>query len=371
MAKDDPNYAIEANTTTSTFAAPALPYRPRDPKSYHPKIALIACGGVTAYHLTAYKNAGYNVVALCDAVIEKAQARQKEFFPNAQVYTDYREVLKRDDIPVVDIATHPSERVQIIRDAISAGKHILSQKPFVTDLAVGEELANLADRKGLKLAVNQNGRYAPHFSYIRNAISAGLLGTIFAAHLDVHWDHNWICGMEFDKVRHIILYDFAIHWFDILTCFMAGKTPKSVYATFTRAPAQRAQPNLLAQAMVEYDNAQASLIFDADTRFGQIDRTYIAGTNGTITSSGPDLGKQSVTLHTKEGTAVPPLESHWFDAGFHGTMAELLCSIEENREPANSARNNLKSLALAFAAIASAETHQPQVPGVVTKLPVP
>ncbi|MEX0611632.1 MAG: hypothetical protein WD229_05900, partial [Pirellulales bacterium] len=42
-------------------AAPVLPYRPRDPKRYQPAIALVGCGGITKWHLTAYKNAGYNV----------------------------------------------------------------------------------------------------------------------------------------------------------------------------------------------------------------------------------------------------------------------------------------------------------------------
>jgi hypothetical protein len=63
------------------------------------------------------------------------------------------------------------------------------------------------------------------------------------------------------------------------------------------------------------------------------------------------------------------LRGNWFPDGFHGTMAELLRAIEEDREPANSAENNLQSLALCFAAVQSAETNQPQVPGKVRKLP--
>ena len=63
------------------------------------------------------------------------------------------------------------------------------------------------------------------------------------------------------------------------------------------------------------------------------------------------------------GQAQPRLEGSWFPDGFHGTMAELLCAIEENREPSNSAANNLQSLALAFAAMASAGTGKPEIPG--------
>ena len=50
-------------------------------------------------------------------------------------------------------------------------------------------------------------------------------------------------------------------------------------------------------------------------------------------------------------------------------MGELLCAIEEDREPRNSARNNLKSLALCFAAIASSVDGEPKVPGEVRVLP--
>ncbi|MFA6241395.1 MAG: hypothetical protein WC655_10720, partial [Candidatus Hydrogenedentales bacterium] len=62
-------------------------------------------------------------------------------------------------------------------------------------------------------------------------------------------------------------------------------------------------------------------------------------------------------------------EGDWFANGFHGAMAELLCAIEEKREPYNSARHNLRSLALCFAAVASAENHQPVVQGTILRLP--
>src|SRR5262245_49528795 len=48
--------------------APKLPYEPRDPKRYRPGIALIGCGGITKWHLRAYKDANYKIVALCDMV---------------------------------------------------------------------------------------------------------------------------------------------------------------------------------------------------------------------------------------------------------------------------------------------------------------
>jgi predicted dehydrogenase len=95
----------------------------------------------------------------------------------------------------------------------------------------------------------------------------------------------------------------------------------------------------------------------------------VAGTDGTLTSTGPDLGTQTVTLTTAAGVATPELTGTWFNDGFKGTMGELLCAIEENREPRNSGRSNLASLALCFAAIASANENAPKTVGEVRQLP--
>jgi len=363
------NYTAAGVARSKIFAAPALPYLPQDPARYNPPIGLIGCGGITTKHLAAYKAAGYNVVALCNRTIAKARARQREFFPQAAVYSDYRDLLKRDDIEVVDITTHPTERVGLIKAAIAARKHILSQKPFVTDLGVGQKLVDLADSRGVKLAVNQNGRWAPHFAWMRKAIAANLIGQPNSAHLSVHWDHNWIKGTPFESIRHILLYDFAIHWFDILTCFMGSQTPRRVFSSTAVSPSQRPKPALLGQVLIEYDHAQASLVFDADVRFGPDARSYISGTSGTLIARGPSITEQNVTLHTAKGIATPKLRGEWFTNGFHGTMAELLLAIEQRREPSHSARDNLRSLALCFAACASADRKRPVVPGSVRKLP--
>jgi predicted dehydrogenase len=350
-------------------AAPVLPYRPRDPKRYRPNIGVIGCGGITKWHFTAYKKAGYKITALCDIDLARAEMRREEYYPDAFTTDDYRQLLARDDIEVVDITTHPPQRPPIIEAALRARKHVLSQKPFVLDLDVGARLADLADQMGVRLAVNQNARWAPHFSYIREVVRAGLLGSIDAVHCDVHWDHSWVKGTVFETVRHLILYDFAIHWFDFLATVMRGNPAQRVYASVARSATQSVAPPLLAQAMVDYESGQATLIFDGFTRFDRMDRTLVIGGQGAIRSGGATTETQRVELTTANGIARPRLQGTWFPDGFHGTMAELFSAIGENREPTNSARDNLDSLALCFAAVASAERGDPVKPGSVRQLP--
>jgi predicted dehydrogenase len=363
------DYGLSHIAPSNRIAAPDLDYRPRDPAGYRPAIGLIGCGGISAHHLAAYRAAGYNVVALCDLHDDRLRDRQAHYYPEADLYIDYRELLRREDIEVVDIATHPHERAPIIEAALMARKHVLSQKPFVLDLDFGEQLAELADRQGVRLAVNQNGRWAPHFAYMRQAAAGGLLGQLTSACLTVHWDHSWIIGTPFEDIHDLVLYDFAIHWFDIVTCFFGARQPRRVFASTARASGQRARPPMLAQVQIDYDDAQASLFFNATAMYGQEDRTFLSGTHGSIASAGPSLSEQAVTLYTPAGSSIPALEGTWFRDGFHGTMAELLCAIEERRAPSNDARGNLRGLALAFAAIASAHEGVAKVPGEVRRLP--
>ncbi len=363
------DYGLSKTPAMKQIAAPDLPYQPRNPRESNPAIGLIGCGGIAVQHLNAYQRAGYRVVALCDRTESKASDYQDRFFPDALTTTDYLDLLARAEIEVVDIATHQEDRVEIIEAALCAGKHVLSQKPFVVDLDAGERLVELAERHNVSLAVNQNGRWAPHFSYIRQAIKAGLIGEVQSVSFNLHWDHSWIVGTQYEQIEHLILYDFAIHWFDLAACFFGERKPLSVYATVAKGAGQRAKTPMLAQALVEFDGGQASLIFNADVACGQEDRSFIAGDKGSIVSVGPSLSEQTVTLYTAEGYSQPQLEGTWFREGFHGAMGELLCAVEEQRAPVNNARDNLRSLELCFAAIASSLDKKPKRPGDVRRLP--
>lgn len=369
MADDD--LRVDSKQTAREIPAPLVDYLPPAPHGPSPGIALVGCGAVSAYHLAAYRQAGFPVVALCGRTLAKAEARRDEYFPHAAVYADYREALARDDVGVVDFAVHPDVRGAMIEEALDAGKHVLSQKPFVVDLDLGERLCELADACELKLAVNQNGRWAPHWSFIRNAIAAGVIGEVTGVRFSVQWDHTWTQGTTFDAIPQLVLYDFGNHWFDIAACFLRGREPQRVFATSGRAAGQTNAAPMLAQVGMEYDGAQVSMTFDAATKQGQRDSTVVVGTKGTIRSEGPDLNHQSVTLYTEEGVAQPILEGEWFQNGFVGTMAELLCAIEQQRAPYNSARDSLRGLAACFAAIASAEQGTAMTPGSVRRVRIP
>jgi predicted dehydrogenase len=287
--------------------------------------------------------------------LARATAKRDVFFPQARATDDFETLLRDPQIRVLDITTHPQFRVDLMRRALAAGKHVLSQKPFVEDVATGLALVEDAQRRGLKLAVNQNGRWAPHLAWLREAVAAGLVGDVTGVHIAIRWNHSWISGTVFEAVDDLVLWDFGIHWFDFLVSVI-GDRPLRVNATTTRAARQTVRPPLLAQALVSYPGGQASLAFDGATLHGPSDTSVVIGTRGTVSSRGPDLGTQSVELHTDAGVARPLLRGAWFNDGFAGAMGELLCAIEQDHEPLNSARGNLASIRLCQAAVRSSHT---------------
>lgn len=365
---DADTYALKS-ATLAEVPAPELPYQPPMPRSYRPRIGVIGSGGIVSAHLDAYRTAGWEVAALCNRTLAKAEAKAAEFGLKARVTDRWEDVLQDPAIDVVDITPHPADRLPIIEAALRAGKHVLSQKPFVLDLEEGRRLVTLARDKGVKLAVNQNGRWAPHLAWMREAVRAGLVGDVISTHISIHWNHGWIAGTPFEQIEDLILYDFGIHWFDFLRSVTGGRA-ESVFATAATATGQSARAPLLAQCLVRMEGGQASLVFDGAAPHGPRDTTYIAGTKGSLQSDGPDLGQQSVTLTIAAGIARPRLQGTWFNDGFRGAMGALLVAIEEDSEPANGASENLDSLALAFAAIQSRRTGQEVQVGAATRLVV-
>jgi predicted dehydrogenase len=351
------DYAL-VSRTAAEVPAPELPYRPPMPRDRGAPIALVGAGGISAAHLEAYARYGLNVVAVASRDLKKAEARRDAFFPNARATDRFESLLDDPAIRVLDIATHADVRADLMRRALLAGKHVLSQKPFVEDLALGRELVDLADKRRLKLAVNQNGRWAPHLAWLREAARAGLIGEVIGVHVEIRWNHHWIAGTAFEAMEDLILWDFGIHWFDFLASVI-GDRARSVMGTAARAAGQTVRPPLLAEALVAFEGGQASLVFDGATRFGARDTTVVIGTHGVACSQGPDLGHQAVELDTEAGVARPLLAGAWFNDGFAATMGELLAAIEDDREPLNSARDNLLSIRLCQAALHSVASGGP------------
>ncbi len=335
----------------------SVDYKPRFPADYSPGIGIIGCGGIVkGAHLKAYNKYGLNVVGVYD-VNPAATRGVKEQFGVQHIFGSLEELLSHPDVEVVDIATHPDQRVGLMRKALEAGKHILAQKPLALEVEAAREIVEEAARRGLKVAVNQNGRWAPPWRIATLLVEQGAIGDVLAVtHLyDIKF--GWIPGTPFDELKHFAIYDYSVHWIDITRCWLQGKSVASVRARDYRTPNQVAEGKTPWGMWVEiaYEggaNAMMRGIGCAETRKGG-HPFWIHGTDGTI--RGSVLGGDFVEMEKDGVSSRYELEGQWFPDGFGGTMGELLCAIAEDREPFNSARHNLLSLQMTLAACQSAD----------------
>jgi predicted dehydrogenase len=332
-------------------------YRPSLPPDYRPGIGIVGCGNIVkSAHLKAYDRYGITVVGFYDISVEAAKQAQKQC-GTGRVFASLDELLDHPAIEVVDIATHPEQRVPLMTQALEAGKHILAQKPLALTVDDAQQVIDRADNLGLKVAVNQNGRWAPAWRIATLLVQQGAIGDILAVTHLYDMKFGWIPGTHFDTMRHFAIYDYSVHWIDITRCWMAGRCPLTVRARDYRTANQPPEGKTPWGMWVEFAYSEgASAMIRGIGCAENSERSHpfwIHGTEGTI--RGSVLGKDFVELE-RDGTFCRyQLEGQWFPDGFAGTMGELLWAIAEDREPYNSARHNLLSLEMTLAAVRSAD----------------
>jgi predicted dehydrogenase len=141
------------------------------------RVALVGCGGITLQnHVPGLALCpGVTVTALCDtdeACLEKVRQAT-----GAKVTSpDYAEVVTRDDVDAVIIATPNLSHRPIALAAIAAGKHVLCEKPLAMNCADAREMAEAADRAGVRHMTAFTYRFVPAMRYLAHCVQRGDLG---------------------------------------------------------------------------------------------------------------------------------------------------------------------------------------------------
>jgi predicted dehydrogenase len=344
--------------TVEARAAERVDYRPSFPESRGP-IAIVGCGtAAKELHLPAYAAWGVEVAGVYDRVPAATDGVPARFPFVRRVYESLDDVLEDPEVVAVDIATRPAERPELILRAVEAGKHVLAQKPLALDVDAARRLVVAAERAGVRLAVNQNGRWAPPWRAATRLIEQGAIGDVLAV---THLHDKGLpplVGTHFDELDHFLVYDYDVHWIDISRCWLDSDTPVEVRAREHRTADQppEARNPWAATVEIRYASGADVLIRTVgDVRAARPRAPFwVHGTEGTIRGS-VLLGSDFLELDRDGETVRFELEGAWYPEGLAGTLGELLTAIAEEREPSNSARHNLLSLELTLAACRSAD----------------
>ena len=340
------------------FIPQTLPVLPR---SLTMGIGIVGCGGIVQHgHMPAYRQAGFNVVGIASRNAQRVQAFAEKW-KISRAFDDWRKLIALDEVRIVDV-TFPfdEERLEIVRAAAAAGKHILMQKPMAHSRAAGAEMVRLAREAGVRLAVNQNARYCPQYLAAWQAIRQGLIGPVHFAHHEMHntqdsqdWFHQG-CYTQGDRFQ---LMEYSVHHLDLLRWWF-GSEPTAVQALIGRKPNQRTASEMIASVQMQMPGGGLAVMTDHNASYPRSpprSRFRIEGACGMI--EGEVMAENTVTIYSDlldPSPQTPKLEGSWFPGAFVWTMGELMRAIEEDREPTLSGGDNLKTLDIIFKAYDSA-----------------
>lgn len=275
-----------------------------------------------------------------------------------KIFYSFEEAINAVEADFIVDVTPPAVHHVIAKQAFEAGLHVIGEKPLSDDYQTAKDVVEAGERAGVKHMITQNYRFTDQPRTTRKVIEEGLIGAPEQA--DVKFYMNWADkpGSHYVTEPFMLINDMMVHHFDLLR-YVLDADPESV----------RAMTWNQSWGWHQGDAAHA-IVF----RFpGNVMATHIAcacavgsrtSYNGDWRIEGPkgsldwrsDGSVNYAHLHRVEEPveySVPLLDVPSPDQAM---LDEFFAAIREDRAPECNARDNLKSLAMVFAAIESAKS---------------
>ncbi|MCL6444715.1 MAG: Gfo/Idh/MocA family oxidoreductase [Alicyclobacillus sp.] len=338
------------------------------------RVLVVGCGGMSNTwfdYLMGRDDA--EIVGLVDLFVDTAKAMAERRSLQVPVFRDVADAIRKTNPTLVCDITVPESHHDVTVTALKAGCHVFGEKPMGTSMQEAEAMLHCATASRGSYSVLQNRRFNRQIRAVRDAVNEGLIGTLDAIHAD------FFIGAHFggfrDGMEHPLILDMAIHTFDQAR-FISGKDPVSVYCHEFNGAESWYQGNASAVCIFEMSDGMVfsyrgswsaegfRTSWESDWR--------IIGTKGTIRWDGTN----PPTCEVVDPDAPPSfirecrrmeIPITWNGREGHaGCLDEMFEALEQGRPAETDCRDNIKSVAMVFAAIESAKTgkkipiHYPQ-----------
>lgn len=327
--------------------------------------ALIGCGRISNRHGEALRDLhaqGARLVAACDVI----EARVKRFTNDfgGAAYTDYHELLRRDDIDIVIVATPSGMHSGMGQDVARAGKHLLVEKPISITLEQADALIETCEREKVILGVVLQNRFNPPMRALRRVIDNGDLGRLLLANVTVRWyrpqeyyEDGWHGTWAMDGGA---MMNQCIHHIDAMR-WLLGEVDSIFAYTGTLAHTMEAED--VGIAVVRFRSGAMGVIEGSTVTYPKNLEGSIAifGEHGSVKVGGTALN-QRVFWKIKDqlehehlllaNEAVEPPTVYGFS--HREQLLEMMNAVNEGRQPTTHGREARKSLEVVSAIYQSA-----------------
>jgi predicted dehydrogenase len=190
------------------------------------RLAIIGCGGFGLYALQQFAQvSGVKLIGMAGTNRQAAHAAAERFgIPDIQ---DVNQLLARDDVDLVYIATPPFLHYPHALAALEAGKHVICEKPLAMTVAQADTLIGLARKRDRLLSVNLMQRYNPIYEAVNSLIKSAILGDVLHGYFENYASdenlphHHWF----WDRAKSGgIFIEHGVHFFDMFAGWLGPGT---------------------------------------------------------------------------------------------------------------------------------------------------
>jgi UDP-N-acetyl-2-amino-2-deoxyglucuronate dehydrogenase len=332
------------------------------------RAAIVGAGGISPSHIKGYLQFPdrCRIAALADIYPEKAQAKKEKFnLANAEVFDDYRKILDRDDIDIVDICAPPHVHAEIAVNSLNAGKHVLVEKPMAASLEECDLILSAAKRTGKMISVVAQNRFRTGYMNLKKVLESGLAGDIVHAQVDSFWWRGhcyydlWWRG-TWEKEGGGCTLNHAIHHIDMLLWMMG--MPEQVQAVMSNTSHDNAEVEDLSIAILKYKNDALAQITSSVAHHGEEQQIVFQGKNARISapwkvyasvsrSNGFPERNEKLEKEIEKYYQSLPVQQH---SDHTPLIDDVLNSIETGRKPLASGEDGRRAVELITAIYKSA-----------------
>jgi len=253
------------------------------------RAGLVGFGAWGQHHANAIKvTEGVDLVAIA-ARSDASTTAAKEAYPSADVYSDFNELIARDDLDFVDVVVPSHLHHAVATAVLGSGKHLLLEKPMGVSLDECDDMIRLANDKKCLFAVGHELRLSSMWGKAKSMIDEGFIGDPLYALVELSRNpyrqgaDGW--RYDIDRVGSWILEE-PIHFFDLARWYLeAAGQPESLYATANSRQPEHPELHDNFSAVMHFTGGAYAVVSQTLAAFEHHQTIKVTGTEGALWAS--------------------------------------------------------------------------------------
>ena len=339
------------------------------------KYALIGCGRIATNHITAVKNNGLELVAVCDINpnnMESLLAKHElNTDSNIKRYTDYKTMIEENKFDLISIATESGIHAEIAIYCIEHSINIIVEKPIAMSIEDADLIIEKAKEYNVKVSACHQNRFNLAVKETRKAIESDRFGRLSHGTIHVRWNRNkgyydqasWRGKWASDGGA---LMNQCIHGIDLLR-WMLGDEVVEVYGVTKQQFHDYLEAEDLGVAILKFKNGAIGTVEGTVNVYPKNleESMYLFGETGTVKIGGTSTNNIDVWQFEEAEEAdqdkqdLKEATSNVYGNGHTSLFADVIDAINNDREPSVDAVAGRNALEIVLAIYKSQKTGKP------------